>query len=549
MRLQILGVGCLLFVALVPASAQAAVYCVHAAADPCTGEIDKGLNLSSAFSDAAASAENDTISIRPGEYTGTSTLPFNYLGGANSGELRVVGSGAGAGGTVLKRDPGNIVRTVIMQGPVKKSIEDLAIEVPNGSMGGQNIGLSFLGSGAANTANHVADGLAITLPTTPTPGSGPLAGVQVQDSTFRNSTVTGPVAATPSMQGVISSGADLVEDSTISAQTAIAMRGGGTARRIDATASTGFEVISNTGTGFFTVEDSLWRPSSGSGRGLDATCGNLSANVTLRNTTFVNPPASGTDTIISCLSGTGRLDIHSSILSGGAQSIVIGNGSNVTAGVSYTDFDPAKIQAVDPADVQQGPGNLNVAPGFVGAGDFRLANDSPLLDKGDPAALIAGESTTDLDGLARVVDAFPLLCSTAPPRRDMGAFEYQPPAPPPGSCGGPVPIDPVPPEPITCRGLTPDITGTDASETLIGTSGPDVIAALGGDDKVKGGLGKDVICGGTGKDVLKGGAGTDELYGDQGRDKLSGGGSEGDLCNGGASRDTANASCEKGPDS
>ena len=350
------------------------------------------------------------------------------------------------------------------------------------------------------------------------------------------------------MIGVSSTGADVVEDSTINADTAVLMAGGGTARRIDATARNGFEIISNTGTGFFTVEDSLWRPppAGNAGSGIDVTCGALGANVTLRNATFVTFPNGGTQAIVSCLSGTARLDIHSSILSGGAQSILIGNGT-ATTGVSYSNFDPAKIQAVNPATVQQGPGNLNETPGFLGANDFRLANDSQLLDKGDPAALVDGESTTDLDGLPRVVNAFPLLCAS--PRRDMGAFEFQPPAPPPGTCGGAVPIDPVLPDPVTCQGLTPTMVGTEADETLIGTNGADVIAALGGDDKVKGALGKDVICGGTGRDVLKGGAGTDELFGEAGRDRLSGGGSKGDLCKGGPSRDTANRSCEKGPGS
>ena len=546
MRVRILGVSCLLFVAIAPASARAATYCVHAAADPCTGEIDKGLNLSGALSDAAGSADNDTIAIRPGTYTGTSASPFNYLGTANSGTVRIVGSGAGPGGTVLKRDPGNIVTTAIIQGPEAISVEDLAVEVPNGSTGGQNRGLSLLGFTPADTPDHVADGVAITLPAVPIQGSGPLLGASIADATFRNSTVTGPVGASPTMTGVSGTGADLVEDSTINVETAVRMQGGGTARRIDATAETGFLIRSeNTGTGFFTVEDSLWRPPPGitNGRGLDAACGALSLNVTLRNATFVNPPNSGTDAIAVCPSGTAVVDIHSSILSGGFQSLIPGNGSTVA--VSYSDFDPAKVQVQGSGTLQTGPGNVNVAPGFAGANDFRLASDSPLLDQGDPAALVEEESTTDLDGLPRVVDAFPLLCPDSP-RRDMGAYEFQPPDPP---CGTTPPIDPVPPKPLTCHGLTPTITGTEASETIIGTNGADVIAALGGDDRVKGALGKDVICGGNGKDVLKGGAGTDELYGEEGRDKLSGGGSEGDLCNGGASKDTANASCEKGPDS
>ena len=83
--------------------------------------------------------------------------------------------------------------------------------------------------------------------------------------------------------------------------------------------------------------------------------------MTLRNATFWATPGSGGSTSISCpVTGShARLDIDSSILGGGGKAILIGNGPDITVGVTYSNFDPATIQAADPDDVEQGSGNTN----------------------------------------------------------------------------------------------------------------------------------------------------------------------------------------------
>jgi hypothetical protein len=68
-----------------------------------------------------------------------------------------------------------------------------------------------------------------------------------------------------------------------------------------------------------------------------------------------------------------------------------------------------------------------VDPGFDSSGDLRLRADSPLVDAGDPRALDADEPETDALGAVRALDGD----GDGTARRDVGATERRPPAPPP----------------------------------------------------------------------------------------------------------------------
>jgi hypothetical protein len=72
-----------------------------------------------------------------------------------------------------------------------------------------------------------------------------------------------------------------------------------------------------------------------------------------------------------------------------------------------------------------GSGTNLIADPLFNAGAFTLPSSSPLVDRGDPAVVTAGE--LDLAGNPRKAGAAP----------DIGAFEYQPPAPPPPPPGPP----------------------------------------------------------------------------------------------------------------
>ena len=99
--------------------------------------------------------------------------------------------------------------------------------------------------------------------------------------------------------------------------------------------------------------------------------------------------------------------------------------------------------------VIDGPGLIPspADPGFVdaGGGDFALESTSPYVDAGEPGGLLAGQSPVDLLGNPRLNDGN----GDGTVRRDVGAFEYQRPAPPasppPGTTTQPPPVNGLPP--------------------------------------------------------------------------------------------------------
>jgi hypothetical protein len=416
-------IGFVLAVA-VPGTASAATYCVHASASCPAGEIDKGSNLQGALNDANASlGVNDQVKVGAGSYTG----PFSYAG--LGGAVQITGVGAS---TIITAPATNGVTAFGVGNPGSR-VENLHINVPLGNTTNTNFGLEL---------NGTADGVSVQIASIPAAN---VIGVNLlNQGTFRNGSVAGPMPATApsiSVDGVDGSGTFLIEDSTVHIDHAIGGAGGGTLRRLDLQGRVGFQLQSETnngGSGNFLIEDTLWRSQPGAADdavvGLLAGCG-LSADLqaTVRNTTLVDDAAMGSPLTAVCnVPGSSTVDVVSTIAVGGNR-LVSSTGAGTassTLNLAYSDFDPAKLLPLDAGTINQGPGNVNVPPGFLGAGDFRLGSDSPLIDVGDPAGLAAGESPIDLGGGPRILNG---SGACAGPRRDIGAYEAAGVAPP-ASC-------------------------------------------------------------------------------------------------------------------
>jgi hypothetical protein len=416
--------------AVAAAPAKAAVYCVHQPGTSCRlGTINKGANLQGALADASASAVSDGVIVGAGTYTG----PFTYTGFS---PVTITGAGDA---TVLRAANGNGVTVLTLTFNYKSTtVRKVRINVPTGNTSTINIGLRSSGT---------ADGVNVVIPANAT---GDSLGVGMAGGTFRNGSVTGPqLGANPSFSvagiGNSTTAPALIEDARFDLRTAIDAFGAATIRRVDAVGRTGFNLQSeNPAGGVFVLEDSLWRtpPGATEGIGVLAACGSSSnLHLTARNLTVVNNAtgngfSTGVGVVCNVSGRTAAINLSSSIVQGGVRELfAAANDGPATIAVRYSDFDPAKIVLTGAAGagVTSFAGNVNVAPGFVGAGDFRLAAGSPLIDAGDPAGLALGESATDLAGLPRIVDG--LGGGTA--RRDIGAYERQPSPGSPGTPGGP----------------------------------------------------------------------------------------------------------------
>jgi hypothetical protein len=219
-------------------------------------------------------------------------------------------------------------------------------------------------------------------------------------------------------------GTKTITDVTVEGETGINSSGGGTAsstvvRDAFVRARRGIEANNSS----VSVDNSLVEVIPGVG-GLGLAAADLfqSASMRARHVTVVRPgDASQGEGIVSNDGDGGELtstvEVSNSVISGFQFDLRRVGGSDLT--VNWSRF--ATTGTVQPS----GANNTSVEPGFVNAGsrDFRLAPGSPLIDAGDPAPLASDEPVKDLDRRSRLLDGN----GDCTVRRDMGAFEFQPP--------------------------------------------------------------------------------------------------------------------------
>jgi hypothetical protein len=344
----------------------------------------------------------DAVVVGPGTYAG----PFSYL---DSDVLTI--TGAGSGQTVLATSADNAI-TLLLYGNAGDLVRGLSVRAS-----GENATALGLGTGTADGV--VAESL----------GASGRGAVDLGGGTLSHSTASAEATDKFNSHVVRTEGTATISDSALSGATGVLEVGPGGSMvqrtRIDAT---GFGIYCYTV--HCAVRDTLIELSGGTGEGVVVQCFDAahSAGASVRNATFQG--AAYADVTAACgASPASALALVDSSIMRGADHALGASGTGGEVDPSYDDYDPATDVTLGGATIAADGTSIDADPLFLdpGAGDYRPRSGSPLVDAGNPAALGVDESATDLAGAPRVVGG----------RRDIGAFEYQPPAlpgdQPPGS--------------------------------------------------------------------------------------------------------------------
>jgi PKD repeat protein len=400
-------------------SASASTICVGGAPAPCDSTKP---SIGTAF---GAASPGDVVKVGSGTYSESGlTQPFGVrlVGFASPGARPQITAPAASGVTLLTINP--------QPTDTNPTVTNFDFVLPAGA---SNVGLTLQENASADQVSVSASG-GVTLPI----GVHITGGVGADTERLSHATITLP-GAPVSSTGVDAGGNGVqVEDSTISADTAL-LEAGGTlnARRLNLTGAKGVQLQASSDL-TANVEDSLIRVADTSAgnatrwgvRGYEDGSG-ATANVDLSNLTILppsmfnpgDPGGAGVEASANS-GGVSHVRLHDSIVRGfhGPQmpdlfSFDFSGGTNADLTVDHSDFSFVNAFGTTP-----GPGNLNnVDPMYVSqvTGDFRLASTSPLIDAGSTTAPTTGE--TDLGGQQRLLVG-KQGCVLA---RDMGAYEFQ----------------------------------------------------------------------------------------------------------------------------
>ena len=391
----------------IPAVASATDYCVQTS---CGGTNVDGLQ--EALNEAEKWADADRVFLGAGEHATQSSLGFQYDG---TGPVEIIGAGRD---TTSLKAPLGASAVLILKGGAGSSVHDLAIQIPQYSNGG--------GLYTSNAARRIDVEEAVDQ-------SHARTGVRlVSGGTLEDSEV-GLVRDANTTAVEFGPGGGTLRRSTVNAGTGVlSLYGGSTIEGSFVTASDfGVRALGNV----TTVRSTSVHLVSTNGTGIRADTQTASTTVNADGVTVTAPSlpdvvgVSATTALAPTQSA--RVKLTNSIVRAGGKALFAQStdtGEAIVA-ASYSDYDPSfnTSSGVNASLAEANVSNVGDA-GFVASayGDYRLLPTSKLVDAGDPATA----QGVDLDGNPLVADGN----GDGVARRDMGAFEVQP--PPPGTGPG-----------------------------------------------------------------------------------------------------------------
>ena len=409
-RLATAGCAALCLVAAVPSIASATDYCV-APTDGCVGtkadSIEQAFDLADDFNDP------DRVILGAAVYT-PQALP-GFLYNNENAPVEIIGQGRAK--TILT---GAAAIELEVHGGAGTSIHDLTIRLP------EDAAIATTGLRTSNTARRIQVVEAPFQTKDFRRGVWLLDGGTLEDSTVEIGTIQDTVGVLVGNEGDVTSGGNTVRDSIVSARTGISGRHGAS---IERSRITGFENGIRSVGDLTRVSDSLVRVTGGSGQAIRAaTPLSSDSEVNADGLTIVTPnDASITGVAATTANGHNtHVTLTNSVIRGPGFPLTASGsgGGQATVTAAFSDIPPTGSLALGSAKIEKsditnvGDAGFSEEPGH----EFELLPTSPLIDVGAPDA----PQGTDLARHTRVTDGN----ADGVARRDIGAFEYQPPAPP-----------------------------------------------------------------------------------------------------------------------
>lgn len=369
-----------------------------------------------AFADALAQAQGnpgpDRILLGAGYYTAPDPNGFNYA--SLSDPVEIAGTGREGPGATIINAPSGSLHSLQLGGGSGSSIHDVRIELPIGTPAG-GIGLQTSG-----IARH------ITVFAKDTQQSNSHTGVVLNGGTLEDSIVDVGMKLSAGANLADGPAPSTVRDSVVTASTPVASSYGGLIERSRLIGGAlGLQAWRN----LTTVRSSTIETQLPHARGVyEYTSPGYDTNVVLDGVDVIGPGGADTRGVWTSTLAQGTkatATVRNSILRGFIASLAAEGGGKVDA--SYSDYDGSGNLNQGGEITESSISNVGAA-GFAAPGDYHLAQGSPLVDAGDPAA----QQGLDLAGNPLVADGN----GDGAARRDIGAYELPGPAQLPPNGGG-----------------------------------------------------------------------------------------------------------------